>query len=320
MSSSKFSSFELKSGSVDLLLFVVKTAELDTLRVELIRRFEATPEFFANDVVAIDVRRLADGEQVALPDVAKLLESVRMRPMGVIAQASQEWAMASGLPLLEARDRRVVAREKTVAPAAPEKASATAGAEKNGTPAKSALPKTEEVVSKAPVQEELPMMEPDRVDDVKPQMPASEHEHGHEYDSAATTVPVTVTGRAGVVDTVSAGADVLASTLVIDRPLRSGQRIYAKGDVVMLALVSHGAEVIAEGNIHIYASLRGRALAGVQGDTRARIFCTCLEAELVSIAGIYRTIENPLPPDIQGKPVQIRLDDEKLLIEPMELT
>ena len=107
---------------------------------------------------------------------------------------------------------------------------------------------------------------------------------------------------------------------MIDRPLRSGQRIYAKGDLVVLGLVSNGAEIIAEGNIHVYAPLRGRALAGVHGNHDARIFCTCLEAELISIAGIYRTTEVPLTADVAGKPVQIRLDDEKLLIEPLRLT
>ncbi|TAM08278.1 MAG: septum site-determining protein MinC, partial [Paraburkholderia sp.] len=138
-------------------------------------------------------------------------------------------------------------------------------------------------------------------------------------------------GRAGVESEAAADAAMAAvetaqpvtraePTLVIDRPLRSGQRIYAKGDVVVLGLVSNGAEVIAEGNIHIYAPLRGRALAGVHGNHDARIFCTCLEAELISIAGIYRTTEVPLSADVAGKPVQIRLDQEKLLIEPLRLT
>jgi septum site-determining protein MinC len=110
------------------------------------------------------------------------------------------------------------------------------------------------------------------------------------------------------------------ATRVIDKPLRSGQQVYAKGDLVVLGLVSYGAEVIAEGNIHIYAPLRGRALAGVHGNHGARIFCTCLEPELISIAGIYRTTETPLGPDVLGKSVQIRLADEKLIIEPLRLT
>ena len=107
-------------------------------------------------------------------------------------------------------------------------------------------------------------------------------------------------------------------TLVIDKPLRSGQQVYARGaDLVVLAVVSFGAEVIADGNIHVYAPLRGRAIAGARGNTEARIFSTCLEPQLVSIAGIYRTTETELPADVRGKPAQVRLDGEKLLIEPL---
>jgi septum site-determining protein MinC len=105
-------------------------------------------------------------------------------------------------------------------------------------------------------------------------------------------------------------------TLVIDKPLRSGQQVYARGgDVVVLALVSNGAEVIADGNVHVYAPLRGKAIAGARGNTEARIFSTCMEPELVSIAGIYRTSEVALPPEVAGKAAQIRLVGEKLLME-----
>lgn len=107
-------------------------------------------------------------------------------------------------------------------------------------------------------------------------------------------------------------------TLVVDKPLRSGQQVYARGtDLVVLAMVSFGAEVIADGNVHVYAPLRGRAIAGARGDTSARIFSTCLEAQLVSIAGMYRTTETELPDDVRGKAAQVRLDGEKLLIEPL---
>ncbi|CAN7262544.1 septum site-determining protein MinC [Trinickia sp. LjRoot230] len=246
MSLNKSPFFELRSGSVDTLLFVVKTTDLDALKRELTRRFEATPEFFAGDVVAIDLRRLGEGERVPLDDIARLLDAVRMRALGVIAAPHQlDWAGQAGLPLVEARDKR-------------------AG---SATKAESAEPK--------------------RIDDAV----------------AAPVEPIAA-----------------APTLVIDKPLRSGQQIYAKGDLIVLGLVSYGAEVIAEGNIHIYAPLRGRALAGVHGNHAARIFCTCLEPELISIAGIYRTTENALPADVLGKSVQIRLADEKLIIEPLRLT
>jgi septum site-determining protein MinC len=102
-----------------------------------------------------------------------------------------------------------------------------------------------------------------------------------------------------------------APTMVIDRPLRSGQQVYARGgDLVVLAMVSAGAEVIADGNIHVYAALRGRALAGARGDATARIFTTRLEAELVSIAGVYRTFEEGLAKEVAGRPAQIRLKSD----------
>ncbi|MFE1571399.1 septum site-determining protein MinC [Comamonas odontotermitis] len=108
------------------------------------------------------------------------------------------------------------------------------------------------------------------------------------------------------------------TTVRVDKPMRSGQQVYAAGsDVVVNAVVSFGAEVIADGNVHVYGPLRGRAVAGARGDTSARIYCTCFEPQLVSIAGIYRTVESDLPPDVAGKPAMVRLDGEKLLIEPL---
>jgi len=111
------------------------------------------------------------------------------------------------------------------------------------------------------------------------------------------------------------------TAMIIDKPVRSGQKIYARGtDLVLLAIVNQGAEVVADGNIHVYAPLRGKAMAGASGNTAARIFSICLEPELISIAGVYRTSENPLAADIQGKPAQVRLSDdgqEKLLFEPL---
>jgi septum site-determining protein MinC len=108
-------------------------------------------------------------------------------------------------------------------------------------------------------------------------------------------------------------------TMVVDKPLRSGQKIYARGcDLVVLAMVNQGAEVVADGNIHVYAPLRGKAMAGARGNTNARIFSLCLEPELISIAGVYRTSENALSPEVQGKAAQVRLSNDgqdKLIIE-----
>jgi len=241
--------FELRSGAIDTLHFVVKTPQLETLRTELSQRFEATPEFFAGDTVAIDVRRLTGDERVAVPALADMLAEFRMKPIGVVANAEQaEWAVVEGLPRLDSHERRL-----------------SRPARESEAPAETAV---------EPAQAVSEPMVPD-----------------------AVAVPSTI----------------------IDKPLRSGQQVYAKGDLIILDLVSYGAEVIAEGNIHIYAPLRGRALAGVKGKLDARIFCTCLEPELISIAGIYRTGEHALPPDVQGRSVQVRLVDDKLIFEPLGL-
>jgi septum site-determining protein MinC len=109
------------------------------------------------------------------------------------------------------------------------------------------------------------------------------------------------------------------ATLIVDKPLRSGQQVYARGgDLVVLGVVNFGAEVIADGSIHVYAPLRGRAIAGARGDTHARIFSTCMEPQLVSIAGTYRTTDTALPDDVRGKAAQIRLHGERLLVEPLK--
>jgi len=111
-------------------------------------------------------------------------------------------------------------------------------------------------------------------------------------------------------------------TMVVNKPLRSGQKVYARGaDLIVMAMVNRGAEVIADGNIHVYAPLRGKAMAGARGNTSARIFALSLEPELVSIAGVYRTTEQELGSDVLGKPAQVRLSDdgkEKIIIEPLK--
>jgi septum site-determining protein MinC len=108
---------------------------------------------------------------------------------------------------------------------------------------------------------------------------------------------------------------IAVSTKIIDQPVRSGQRIYASGgDLIVMAQVSPGAEIMADGNIHVYGSLKGRALAGVQGNQAARIFCSDLQAQLVAIGGNYRTSESD-DLSIRGKLVQIYLKDDALIID-----
>ena len=133
----------------------------------------------------------------------------------------------------------------------------------------------------------------------------------------APAAPVIETRVETVIERVVEERIVQRQSRVVTRPVRSGQQIYAEGaDLIVLAQVSEGAEVLADGHIHIYGSLRGRALAGVKGDESARIFCHQLEAELVSVAGNF-LLQDALPKDLFKKPVQISLKGEKVSVEPL---
>ncbi len=136
-------------------------------------------------------------------------------------------------------------------------------------------------------------------------------------EAAPTSTPVPAakakpTAKPPTSAAANAGA---TATLRQTKPVRSGQQVYARGgDLVVSAAVANGAEVIADGSIHVYGRLSGRALAGAQGDATARIYCLDFRAELVSIAGRYRVFEE-IPEELRERPVQAWLDGERLLIE-----
>jgi septum site-determining protein MinC len=104
-----------------------------------------------------------------------------------------------------------------------------------------------------------------------------------------------------------------AGVMIIDTPVRAGQRIYARGcDLIVTAVVNNGAEIIADGSIHVYNTLNGRALAGASGNPEARIFALNMSPELVSIAGVYRTFEDGFPKEYARSPAQIRLVGDRI--------
>lgn len=236
--------YEIKSASLPLVAFVLKTHDISVLAADLARRLDGTPDFFDNDPVVIDLSTLeqphADLDFAAL---CAVLHRHRMVPVAIRGGQAHHLAHAHQAGLFEARDLS----------------------------AQSATPTRVETV----VQEVIREVE--------------------------------------VVREVA--AEPLAA-LVIDKPLRSGQHVYAKGrDLVVLAMVNPGAEIMADGHIHVYAPLRGKAIAGARGNEDARIFTLSLEAELVSVAGTYRTSDTPLPADVAGKPAQISLLGDKLMMQ-----
>ena len=108
-------------------------------------------------------------------------------------------------------------------------------------------------------------------------------------------------------------------TVFVNTPIRTGQQVYAENaDLIVTGMVSEGAEIIADGNIHVYGPMRGRALAGAAGNRQARIFIHSMQAELVSVAGIYRNFEQDLPEHLHKKPVQVSLQDNRLVISAID--
>lgn len=134
-------------------------------------------------------------------------------------------------------------------------------------------------------------------------------------DPAPIPAPPTVATppAPAVVAHAAATAVVTPGTMIIDTPVRAGQRVYARGcDLIITATVNNGAEVIADGSIHVYAALNGRALAGASGNAEARIFALSMQPELVSIAGVYRTFDEGFPPQMARQPAQIRLVGDRI--------
>jgi septum site-determining protein MinC len=148
--------------------------------------------------------------------------------------------------------------------------------------------------------------------------PAEEKTGRAEPRSAPAPAPPAEAEHGSALQAPKAPAGRAEPGLIQASPVRSGQQVYAESrDLTVLAAVGAGAEVIADGSIHIYGALRGRALAGAQGNEKARIFCREFHAELVAIAGNYKVLEE-LPKELRGKAVQIWLDNEELRIAALD--
>jgi septum site-determining protein MinC len=281
--------FELKSASLSLLALVLKSADLGLLNAELRQRVGDTPEVFSHEPLLIDLSQLQrPGARSDAPPAALVAEGEQAQLN--LDGGGSDAAPAEVLPAAADIDLQALVallRGYRMQPVA------VTGANAAELAAAHALG-----LADAPDAE------------IAPSAPRGE--------PIVQRVIQEVVREVEVIREVQVPADA-PKTLIIDKPLRSGQQVYAKGaDLVVLALVNHGAEVIADGSIHVYAPLRGKAIAGARGDSSARIFAASLEAELIAIAGIYRTTENPLPEAVLGKAAQVRLDGEKLVMEALK--
>lgn len=280
------------------------------------------PHFFINAPLVVDLAEAPEFLDKA--DFVKLARQLRARKLAVIGiqNGTPEQgvaAFAAGLTTLQGgRDANL---ERTVRPAAfaAEKARVEAAAEAARSEAAKEAAQAEPAGDDA-TKDAAAKDGPAKSDASQAEAVPSDPETPDSTKSDLTTSDAARPADSKPEDSKPAEArpEAGAASVIVTEPVRSGQRIYAdRGDLVVMAPVSSGAELIAHGNIHVYGPLRGRALAGVNGDKTARIFCQSLEAELVAIAGLYRTSDD-MPADLRNKRAQAFLQDDTLKIEPLK--
>jgi len=320
---------DFKSATLYAVRVVLHRADVGDLLAALQKRMHDAGSFFENEPVVIDASRVEDAI-----DWTRLLEALReyrLPPIGVVATGENlAAAQRAGLTPVEisipaarpAQNNAAVAADNSDAPVPSVPAAAVAEA-----------PSPTDTGSTAVV---TAVGAPDG-DAAAPGVAASgevtAHDNG-ELDGATAasgndSTPAADNGAgsrqprlareaqpAGDAGRPNARPPQSSSALVITKPLRSGQRVYARHtDLIVIGMVSRGAEVIADGNVHVYGPLRGKAMAGARGDTSARIFTTELDAELLAVAGVYRVVEDKFDASLHNHPALIRLDGDTLRIE-----
>ena len=270
--------FKIKNAKFSLFVLHINTTDFDKFKIELAARITQTPDFFLNTPMVIGLEPIENSG--ITPNFTELMSFIRglgMQTAGVVGGSNEQREAAVQAGLGLFPDT----------PTRP-----------NPQPINLSDQPTESVLQ---LQPELPGFEivsekPEKqTDSISPNDMVKTAHFDHSWTEPA-----------------------FRSTIIIDKPVRTGQRIYAEGsDLVVLAIVNAGAELIADGDIHIYAPMRGRAIAGAHGNQEARIFVQRLEAELISIAGCFQVFENGVPENVRGKPAQIHLEGTHLIFQPL---
>ncbi len=268
--------FELKGSLFTLTVLQLFDNDLKLLETQLTERVKMAPGFFNQTPVVIDLHALNEQQQnLDFFDLREILLSLSIIPVGV------KGALPAVKTLLEAAGLAVLAEARHSA---------------------------EKISAAPPSEPEIPILENEVTEEQTPEISAPEIQEPETGQPADNRKPEANPREAA--DTAAPPGTVPAK--VVKQTIRSGRQVYARGgDLIIIGSVSAGAEVLADGNIHIYGTLRGRAMAGVQGDQSAAIFCHSLQSELVSIAGIYLLSED-IPEDKIGTPVQVYMHNERL--------
>ncbi|CAB3644377.1 septum site-determining protein MinC [Achromobacter sp. K91] len=279
---------DFKSATLYAIRVVLHSADPERLNAALAKRMADAGSFFENEPVVVDASRVE--EKIDWTALVAALRGHNLPPIGVVAEgANLESARAAGLTPVEL----------STPAARPAPVIDTAPPNDVSTPVPS-VPAAAIETAAAPTEAAA-----------EPEAPADK--------PAGEPLPARAASNTTSASSPTPAAPHSSSALVITKPLRSGQRVYARHtDLVVIGMVSQGAEVIADGNIHVYGPLRGKAMAGARGDTSARIFTTHLDAELLAVAGVYRVVEDKLDRTLQNQPALVRLDGDTLRIEALK--
>lgn len=281
---------DFKSATLYAIRVVLHSADPERLVAALTKRMADAGSFFENEPVVIDASRVE--EKIDWKALVAALRSHNLPPIGVVAE---------GANLKAAREAGLTPVELSTPAARPAPVVDTAPPNDVSTPVPS-VPAAAVETAPAPT------------DTSAPETPASD-----KPAASAEPLPAREASSTTSAPAPTQAAPHSSSALVITKPLRSGQRVYARHtDLVVIGMVSQGAEVIADGNVHVYGPLRGKAMAGARGDTSARIFTTHLDAELLAVAGVYRVVEDKLDRTLQNQPALVRLDGDTLRIEALK--
>jgi septum site-determining protein MinC len=271
--------FKLRGGSFTLLVLQLIDLKNPNFYQWLLDKIAQAPNFYRHAPVVLDLQGLADSGPFNFAELGRRLRQHKLVPVGVQngTEEQNQGAVNAGMSIFPMWRASQPLEQPAV------RAASTPPADTTPAEVKPAEVKPAEV----------------KPAEVKPAEVKSAEVKSAEAE------PATPSGQAG------------DGAKLVTQPIRSGRQVYARhGDLVVLSTVSAGAELLADGHIHVYGALRGRALAGVSGDTSARIFCRSLQAELVSIAGHWLVRED-MDDHLIGRTVQIYLKGELLVIEPM---
>jgi len=315
--------FDLKGVMSSLTVLRLRTRDLNLIERQLRAKVTQFPQFFQSSPIVLDVGELEGGvEGFPLAALVRALSVCKVVPVAVtnIEESHRHMAAAAGLGIVNLSASRPAGDPEALAPAAgadgheaPAREPQTAGANQARDLQTQQLAREiqqrEQQVQQREHQVQLREQQAREIE-----LHAAHAQHQHQM---RTPTPAPAQGQnpgPGGNQSQPARPGAHRAPMVIRQPVRSGQLIYAeKNDLIVLAPVNPGAQIVADGNIHVYATLRGRAVAGAQGYSDARIFCQKFEAELVAIAGAHVTFED-IPRDRLGKPSQVFLHNGACVI------